>query len=152
DPGALRGRGGEVQRRGRARPVQEARLLVLVRGEAEPGPGRVVHLVVREPGERLPIWDLHAEQEFHLPARLVEQIRHAVLVLRDVQLAVAERGDGAERARSLVEVEQGPNGDAPVDDVLSVIAGVVPAAAHVEAVAAAARGLTRNALVALVSG
>src|SRR5690606_14425618 len=47
---------------------------------------------------------------------------------------------------------QGPNGDAPVDDVLSVIAGVVPAAAHVEAVAAAALGLTRNALVALVPG
>src|SRR5690606_7962345 len=88
----------------------------------------------------------------HFPARFVEQIRNAVRVLRDVHRAVGEDRGRAERARALVEVEQGPDGEAPVDDVLSVITGVVPPAAHVEAVRAAAAGLAGNALVALVPG
>src|SRR5207247_2352744 len=73
---------------------------------------------------------------------------HFVLALGNGELAVPElRRRTAEVHRALVLVEQSPNTDAAVDDVLSEIARVVPAAAHIERVVAAGVLPARHALV-----
>ncbi|MNQ47474.1 hypothetical protein D3C85_613190 [compost metagenome] len=88
---------------------------------------------------------LHGEEELHHPAGLVQQIVVAVVLFRDLGLAV---GKGAlvtlfRQLLSLIEVHQGPYRDAAVDHVLALIASVVPAAGHIQ------REVTTWPLVAL---
>ena len=81
-------------------------------------------------------------QELQLPARLVEDVGHAVAALGHAQGAVAQGRAEAGRRRGLGALEgaqQLVGGDAAVDDVLAVVARVVPAAADVEPVVADAR-------------
>src|SRR5690606_16229482 len=110
-----------------------------VRGglDAEPAPLVVVDLVVGHAGEGLPGGHLHLEQELHLPAGFVEQIRDAVAALGDAEGAVTEgilpRPDVH---AALEEGLERPGADATVHHVLAVVPGVVPAAAHVEHVVA----------------
>ena len=113
------------------------------------GPLLVVDLVVRHARQRLARRHLHLQQELQLPARLVEDVGHRVL---------ASPGCSACRRRSrrvppnLVSARTGSASsrrrDAAVDDVLAVIAGVVPAAADVQRVVAAAVLRARHRLVA----
>ena len=88
---------------------------------------------------------LHGEEELHHPAGFVQQIVVAVVLFRDFSLAV---GKGAlvtlfRQLLPFIKVHQGPYRDPPVDHVLALIAGVVPAAGHIQ------REVTARPLVAL---
>ncbi len=151
EAGRLRGRRGQVEGGRGGRRVQLALLGVVAGQQRQTGPRLVVDLVVGHAGQRLPLGHLHLQQEVQFPADLVEDVRHLVAALRDGEGAVAELR-GLARAgvqRALVGAEQLPGGDAAVDDVLAVVAGVVPAAGDVEGVVADA-GLTGDLGVPLV--
>src|SRR5690606_2521363 len=77
--------------------------------------------------EWLPLGDDHFEHPFELPARLVEDVGHAIAVFGHAQRAVALTTRGG---------HQLSDGDAAIDDVFSVVAGIVPAAADIERVVA----------------
>ncbi len=150
----LRRRGRQVQRRRRAHRPQVTGELVLIGPRRDRRPRVVVDRVVRHARERLARRHHHAQHPLHLPARLVEEIRLAVLVLDVISswhvpeiLRVVPEVLGA-----LVLVLQEPHGDAGVDHVLAVIARVVPAARHVERVAALGLRPAGHALVAGVPG
>ena len=115
-----------------------------LRQQRQAGPVVVVHLVVRHAGQRLAGRHLHAQQELQLPAGLVEDVRHAVAALGQVQRRVAERGrlGGRGDLGPLERAQQLVDRDAAVDHVLAVVARVVPAAADVERVVADARAGT----------
>ena len=87
---------------------------------------------------------LHREQELDLPARLVEQVVDAVAGLGKGGAAVGEEWAPADAAE-LVQVEQGPDRDAAVDDIFPLVAGIVPSPRDVERVSAG-----RPAIAALV--
>src|SRR5690606_25376539 len=142
--GGLGGRRGQVQRGGGGRRVQLTRLRVQVRQQGQAGPLPVVDLVVGHARQRLAVRHLHAQQELLLPAGLVEHVGDAVAGLRDV-----ERAAGEGRLAPLVQAHERVRRAAAVDDVLAVVAGVVPAAADVQEVVADA-GLAGHADVALV--
>ena len=102
-------------------------------------------------GQRLTRRHLHPEQELDLPAGLVEDVGHTVAVFGNPQRAVGQPiGLAATPARRpLPGAEQLVRGDSAVDDVLAVVARVVPATAHVEPVVADPF-LARHVGVALV--
>ena len=116
--------------------AEKARLRVFIGPRAECGPRLVVNLVVDHPGLRLPVRDLHGQQELHLPACFVEDVRHVVLVLRNAELAVPELAGRATDGSPLELVHHRPDGDAAVHHVLPLVAGVVPSAGDVELVVA----------------
>ncbi len=149
----LRGRRRQVQGRGGADGPQVA-LDVVVGGRGRNvRPLLAVDLLMNHPGHRLPRRHLQPQEEIEPPARLVEQVGAPVLRLGDLHLPVAERRRRRAEARErLVLVLQHPDGEAAVDDVLAVIAGVVPAAAGVERVVAVALRRAGDALVAEVAG
>ena len=149
----LRAGGGQVQRRRRADRAQVALDVVLVRHRRDRRPLVAVHLLVRHAGVGLSLRHLHPQQRVQAEARLVEQVGLAVFALGDAHLAVAEvAGRRAEAGQHLVLVLQRPDREAAVDQVLAVVAGVVPAAADVQLVAALRLGRAGHALVADVAG
>jgi hypothetical protein len=88
--------------------------------------------------------DLHGQQEVQLEAGFVQDIGHAVGVFGQGQGAIAQglgRAGTLQRGRPLPGIDQGPDRNAAVDDVLAVVAGVVPAGASVQGVVAAGPGL-----------
>ncbi len=88
-------------------------------------------------GVGLPLWDLHLEEKLQLPAGLVEDVRYLVLALREEAFDVTPCGKVAGKVLvALIPVEQRPDADPTIDDVLSVIARVVPTAGDVERVIA----------------
>jgi hypothetical protein len=99
---------------------------------------------MRHPGQRLTGRDLHPQHELDLPPRFVQYVGSPVAGLGNPQRVVGSAG-------LLVEVEQLPRRQRAVDDVLAVIAGVVPTASDVEAVVAGA-GEAGDGDVALVGG
>ena len=142
---------GQVQGRRRARRVEESFDRILVRRQPQRRPDLVVDLVMHHAGEFLARRNLHAHLEFQLPADLIQDIRHIVSLFGNVQLAVAEIARrGAQVFGALPPVEQRPDRDPRVHHIFAVIAGVVPAAADVERVGAAAARQAWDLLVALV--
>ncbi len=131
--------------------MQLALLGVLLGAGRQAGPLRVVDLVEGHARQRLAGRDLHPQQEVDLPAGLVQDVRHGVAALGHAQRRVTQRRVRPGPLRPLEGVDQLPGGDPAVDHVLALVAGVVPAAAHVQAVVADAR-LARHRGVALVGG
>ncbi len=95
--------------------------------------------------------NLHGQQEVHFPAGFVQQVGDAVGVFGDLAVTVGEGGQGRGLAQddgALIGVLQRPHRDAAVDHILSLVAGVVPASAGIERIAAAGPNLAT--LVGLV--
>src|SRR5690554_4975787 len=104
-------------------------------GQRQSGPTHIVNFMVDHARFGLTLRYLHGEHEFHLPAHFVEDVRYTVATLRNIQGAVREgAGIVAQVQSTLVHDEQFPDGDTAVDNILTVIAGVVPAFGHVKAV------------------
>ena len=158
DSSTLGSCGREIQRGGRAGRPQNALWIVGRyfggRNVPEAGPLLVVHLMVSHACQRLPFWNLHLEQELDLPPRLVEQIRSAVALLGNAQLAVGKRTEAgsAEISHSLVQRHQRVNGNPTVYHVFPEVTCIVPASAYVEGVIAPCVLGTRDVAIAQVPG
>ena len=135
-PGALRGGGGQVEGGGGRRRVQLARLRVVGAGRAAGrstprrgscgGPCRRAACrpaPACAAGTRAPSGPRRGR-----PAR-----RCRCSGMRSVPSPSARAGAGRRGLGPLEGAQQLAGGDAAVDDVLAVVAGVVPAAAHVQA-------------------
>jgi len=152
----------EIQRCGRAGRIEQAGLGIVGRGHWYPRPLGVVDLVMRHAagvdfgqGQRLtlrlgadrnlglhPVGNLHLQQELDLVTGLVQQVVDPVARFRNIGLAVGEgvRGLILAHHRPLIGVQQHPHGNAAVDDIFPMVAGIIPAAGDVERIVATGPG------------
>ena len=112
------------------RRFEDAFFLIVCRCHAESCPLDVVHLVICHALIRAVLHD-HLEHPLHLPACLVQQVRIAVLLFRNlhgiVSIAVfCLTGNG-----TFILVLHHPQSNTAVHHVFSMIAGIVPAAGDI---------------------
>ena len=80
---------------------------------------------------------LHAQEELELYPHFIQQVVDAVIRLGYERARIGEGVRFPQYLLPLMNIEKGPDGYAGVDDVLAVIARVVPAAGNIECVVAA---------------
>src|SRR4051794_404919 len=82
--------------------------------------------------------NLHFEQELKFPPRLIKQVRDAVVVLGDCDRSIGKRVGRANGKIMLIKVEEGPDGNSAVYNVLPLVTCVIPSSCKVQGIRAAA--------------